>query len=145
MGAAQTWLELADLLQDEEWNKMLADYGVCYFASSEEREKLTKGIIGEREFGLPYMISVMGAYAAQYYQDAALAKKVWHILLQALTRENGLKGFETTEVAGVQKVYIKEIAWISTNFTSQWALNVIGCLALISEYLPEKVEEFIEG
>ena len=145
MGAAQTWLELADLLQDEEWNKMLADFGVCYFASKEEREKLTKGLIGDREFGLTYMISTMGAYAAKYYKDVVLAKKVWHILIQALICENGLKGFETSKVSPfIQIPCLEEISWISTNFVSQWCLNVINCLELIPEYLPKELEQLIK-
>ena len=146
MGAAQTWIELADLLQDEEWNKMLADFGVCYFASKEERKKLTKGLVGNREFGLPYMISAMGAYAAKYYQDTVLGKKVWDVLIKALVQEYGIKGFETSEVKPyIQTACLEEIDWISTNFVSQWCLNVINCLELMPECLPEEIEELTKG
>lgn len=145
MGAAQTWIELADLIEDEEWNKMLADFGVCYFASKEERRKLTKNLIGNREFGLPYMISAMGAYAAQYYQDETLGKKVWDVLIKALIQEYGIEGFKKSEIEPyIQTACLEEINWISTNFVSQWCLNVMNCLELISEYLPKEVEELIK-
>lgn len=140
MGAAQVWIELADLLEDKEWDKMLADFGVCYFASKEEREKLTKGLVGDREFGLPFMIAAMGAYAAKYYQDKDLAKKVWQTLIQELWHNNEGEGFKPVEVKPyIQTECLEEISWISTNFTSQWCLNVIYCLELISEYLETEI------
>ena len=36
---------------------------------------------------------------------------------------------------------MKEIPWISTNFTAQWCLNVIMALEFIRKDLPEDFEE----
>lgn len=83
------------MLEDKEWDKMLANFGVCYFDTKEERQYKTKGLIGNREFGLPFMIATMGAYGAWYYHDRNLAKKVWKTLVDALLCENGVEGFKT--------------------------------------------------
>lgn len=139
MGAAQTWLELTDLLEDETWNQMLADFGVCYFATKEERRLQTKGLVENREFGLPYMIAAVGAYAAQYYDDKLLAQKVWQVLIGALLEEKGENGFEIEWTAGISKETMQEIPFISTNFASQWCLNAIFCLEMIKEALPKQL------
>ena len=36
---------------------------------------------------------------------------------------------------------LQEIPWISTNFVSQWCLNVIMILEFVREYIPETMEE----
>lgn len=142
LGAAQTWLELADLLGDPEWNKMIADFGLCYFSTKEERRILTNGLMDERVFGLPYMISAMGAFGARFYDNKELAKRVWHTLIDALWQENGIKGFETEKIEPyIYENTLEEISWISTNFASQWCLNVIYCLELIPEVIPEIITE----
>lgn len=137
MGAAQTWLELMDLIEDEEWKKMLADFGVCYFATKEERQVIMKGLASSGGFGLPYMIASIGAHAASYYKNEALANKVWKTLVAALTDSAGKAGFKTTKVPYINEESIEEIDWISTNFTAQWCLNAIYCLELIHDYLPK--------
>lgn len=144
MGAPQVWLEMADLLEDKEFYKMLADLGRFYYLPREQQMAESGGKIGNREFTLPFMCAALGAYGALYYQDAALAKKTWQILLQTLIHDGNHEGFatKTIENCGNNRELV-EIPWISTNFAAQWCLNVIMVLEFIKEALPETMEETI--
>lgn len=145
MGAPQIWMELTDLLGDEQWKRMIAEYGRFYYLPREEQLKESEGIIGDREFSLPFMAAAMGAYGAWYLKDKELAKVTWKILLNTLIYDGDHEGFEIITVAdkGNQKM-LKEIPWISTNFVAQWCLNVITVLEFIREELPETLNEVDE-
>lgn len=145
MGAPQVWMEMADLLEDEEWTRMLADYGRFYYISRDLQLEESKGIIGEREFSLPFMAAAMGAFGAWYLKDEDLAKTTWTILLNAMIHDENCEGFHTSvlESTGNQK-HLIEIPWISTNFVAQWCLNAIMVLEFIRESLPKTVEEACE-
>ncbi|HJC24011.1 MAG TPA: hypothetical protein H9761_09930 [Candidatus Eisenbergiella merdavium] len=149
MGAPQVWFELAELLEDKEWKDMLADFGRFYYLPREKQQEESGGLIGNREFSLPFMAAAMGAYGAARRKDPELAKTTWRILLRALVADNQREGFTEVPLSGNASEKVKEeIPWISTNFASQWCLNVITCLDFIREELPESPEElgaFLEG
>lgn len=142
MGAPSIWMEMADLLDDERWKKMIAEYGRFYYLPEEQKQKESEGIIGAREFSLPFMAAAMGAYGAWWLKDQWLAEETWRILLHALATNANVEGFEIQEKtnAGNQKC-LKEIPWISTNFTAQWCLNVIMVLDFIPDVLPDSMVE----
>lgn len=142
MGAPQIWLELADLLDDEELKNMLAEHGRFYYLSHEEQLAESNGIIGERESTFPYMNAALGAYSADRLDLPWLAAKTWETLFQVLLLENNREGFaaDLIENCGNHKV-LSEISWISTNFTAQWCLNVIMALEFIRDSLPKTIEE----
>jgi hypothetical protein len=140
MGAAQIWTELAEMIDDEEWKQMIADFGVFYFDSPEERQQKSNNTIGDREFAHGYMAASMAAYGAKYYQDEELAKKVWKSLFDIIHAMGDAKGFATFTIDNyVNTTVLKEIPWISTNVTSQWCLNTIVALELVKEYLPNNL------
>jgi hypothetical protein len=142
MGSPQIWMEIADLLDDEEWKRMLADYGRFYYLPNSEQLQESGGIIGEREFSLPFMAAAMGAYGASFLNDSVLAKRTWRHLLHALMSSGNHEGFQTVTVENcANKRELKEIPWISTNFAAQWCLNVIVCLEFIREALPKTLKE----
>jgi hypothetical protein len=145
MGAAQVWLELGELLEDEEWKQMMADYGRFYYLDRDRQLEESGGRIGDREFSLPFMAAAMGAYGAAYLKDQELAKTTWKILLRALLTENERTGFKylTVNNSANQEV-LSEIPWISTNFVSQWCLNVIMALDFIRDSLPEDMDGVME-
>lgn len=141
MGAAEVWLELSLLLEDEEWKDMLARYGRFYYLEREKQLEESGGIIGKREFTYPFMASGIAAYGAWYLQDKKLARKTWQILLRSMITEEDVQGFvgHRLENAGSsQGLY--EIPWITTNFVSQWCLNLIMALDFIREELPVDME-----
>lgn len=142
MGAPSIWMEMADLLQDEEWKTMLAEYGRFYFLTPEEKQKESGGLIGQRQFSFPYFASAMGAYGAWYLKDKVLAKTTWRFLLGALMTASNVDGFTAAAVPNQgNHETLKEIPWISTNFTAQWCLNTIMVLDFIREQLPETMDE----
>ena len=142
MGGPQTWFELVPILKDKEWEEMLAEFGSFYFASKEEQQKRSGGLIGNREFSLPFMAASMGAFGARYFKDTALARTVWNSLLNApkdngSTKTNG-KDFESVQVPFCTSAHgIAEVPWITTNVTAQFCLNAIVCLELIGDELTE--------
>ncbi len=142
MGAPQVWLELSDLLEDEEFRLMLANLGRFYYLPRQQQMEESNGIIGDREFTLPFMCAALGAYGAYYLHDEWLALRTWRILLQTMIHKGNHDGFITqiSENCGNRKE-LAEIPWISTNFTAQWCLNVIMVLEFIREALPCTMEE----
>ncbi|MCM1046576.1 MAG: hypothetical protein NC417_13815 [Candidatus Gastranaerophilales bacterium] len=142
MGAPQIWMELAELLEDEEWKRLLAEYGRFYYLPKEEQISETGGAMGNKGFTFPFMAAAMGAYGAAYLRDDVLAGRTWKHLLKALLTENDHNGFESIELKdqGNQSV-LTEIPWVSTNFVAQFCLNVIMALAFIREKLPATLQE----
>ncbi len=142
MGAPQVWMEMAELLEDEEWKRMMADYGRFYYLPREKQMEESGGIIGDREFSLPFMAAAMGAYGAEYFQDTALAETTWGHLLHAILCEGNHQGLEcVTRKHEGNREYLTEIPWISTNFAAQWCLNVIMALDFIRDTLPKTLHE----
>lgn len=134
MGSIQTWLELKDCLEDEQWNKMLADYGEFYQLSQDEKLKYTNGLCSKKGYSFPFMCAGLGAFSAKYNNNSELAQKIWKTLFKEY------KGFEMSEISNYFNTpNLKEIKGITTNITSQWCLNVITSLEFIREYLPEKL------
>jgi len=142
MGAPSVWMEMADLLEDEEWKEMIAQYGRFYYLSKEEQQKESGGLVGDREFSLPFMAAAMAAYGAWYLKDDQLAERTWKILLHSMISDNSREGFRIKETPdqGNQEL-LREIPWISTNFVAQFCLNAIMALDFIREKLPGTVEE----
>ena len=141
MGGPQTWIELADVLEDETWTEMIAHYGDFYFAPLEEKMARSNGIVKTRDWPLPYMASAMGMYGARYYKNQALGKEVWDTLIDELVGASAGEGFKTTQVKNFfNNETLEEIPWISTNFTAQWCLNIINCLELGKDYIPQAIE-----
>lgn len=142
MGAPSVWTELADLLGDEEWKHMIADLGRFYYLPKEKQLKESGGLVGDREFSLPFMAASVAAYGAKYLKDDMLAERTWQILLQTILREDNTDGFASVQLSerGNRKM-LTEIPWISTNFTAQFCLNVIMVLEFISDKIPATLQE----
>lgn len=140
MGATQVWLELTDLLEEEEWKRMLAEYGRFYFLDRERQMAESGGLIGSRKFSFPYMAAALGAYGAVAYGSRELAEAVWRCLWEELEKYGGKQGFTPAVISGRgNRKELWELPWISTNFAAQWCLNVIVCLELIGDWLPEEL------
>lgn len=134
-GAPQVWMELAENIEHEEWRDMLAEFGRFYALTGEEKEEQSEGALNERHFAWPMFATGMMAYAAKHNQDEALAKRAWEILLQPELSGIPIPVENTVQKAMIWKE-IEEMPWISTNVVSQWSLNIMLCLELIGEYLP---------
>lgn len=141
MGGAQVWAEMADLLQDPEWDAMLTEYGEFYNLPKEEKIRRTNGALQGKDWNIPMLSTAMMAFAANRLNDGELAKQAWDFLLRSPYNWSVDIPLETQEVPRQEYVReIREIPWISTNTVSQWSINAIVCLALIGEYLPESIE-----
>lgn len=142
MGAPQIWFEMAEIMEDETWKEMLAEYGRFYYLSPEEQQKASGGLIGEREFTLPFMAAAVAAYGARRLADRELGEKTWRILLETLLKADEADGFKVSRLKNKgNQACLREIPWISTNFAAQFGLNLICALDLIREDLPATVEE----
>nr|WGD73517.1 hypothetical protein P5668_21960 [Bacillus subtilis] len=49
-GAPQVWMELAELLDDREWEDMLSEFGEFYTLSDEEKRKKSGGALHDGHF-----------------------------------------------------------------------------------------------
>ena len=93
-------------------------------------------------FSWKYFASLIAAYSAKKKNDNQLAREVWESLLLALTENNGLKGFEAEVYAtDWQGRDCLEIPWITTNVAAQLGKNIIICLELIRDGLPQTLAE----
>jgi hypothetical protein len=135
MGGPQVWFELAGMLKDPEWERMLAEFGVYYNKTQEEKDKLTEGVVSASHFGHPVLSTGIVAYGAHYEKDEQTAAHCWSILFENAYARVDL---EQAATAVTHVGTLQEIPWINTNEAAQWSLNTIIALELISNHLPEK-------
>ena len=136
MGGPQIWLEVADMLEDNTLKELLANLGEFYYLSPEEKSRLTNGKIVKRPFSWPFMATGVSAFAAYWKKDKALAKKTWDILFDELKKNAKTEGITQTYYGEkTEHDTCQEIPWISTNWISQWCLNVMMGLEFIREDL----------
>ncbi|GAE95207.1 hypothetical protein JCM21714_4421 [Gracilibacillus boraciitolerans JCM 21714] len=128
-GAPQVWMELESLLEEEEWKRMIADFGAFYLLSDKEMKQQTNGKLAKEMFAWPMFSTGLVAYAANYFQDESLAEKAWDLLIS-----NPLMDLQLNTIESWSKLIESE--HISTNGVSQWCLNVMMCLKLIRDSLP---------
>lgn len=132
MGAPSIWMEMADLLEDEEWKDMMAEYGRFYFLPEEEKQRESKGLIGDRQFTIPMFATGIGAYGAARLKDEVLAGRVWKTLLDSQYRELAQNGFEAQTLKDTGNMSeLTEIPRISTNHAAQFCLNTIMVLEFL--------------
>lgn len=142
MGAPSIWSEMAGLLEDDSWRKMMADYGRFYFLPDDEKQKESNGLIGSREFSLPFMAASMGAYGAAYLKDDLTARRTWAVLLHTMLDGKNSEGFAVKKTPDLgNQAELTEIPWISTNFVAQFGLNTIMVLDFIRDHLPATIDE----
>lgn len=143
MGGPQTWFELAELLDDEEFKRMLIDYGEFYFLPPEKKREKAKGLISGDGFVYPYMASAMVSYAAKYDKNPELAYQVWQVLIHSLAGKDKKDNFDLNYVKNYFNTSeLSEMFWISTNFTAQWALNTIFALELTKDYMKNEISDY---
>ncbi|MED2943387.1 hypothetical protein P4282_13005 [Bacillus swezeyi] len=134
-GAPQVWMELSGLLEDEEWNEMLGEFGEFYLLSDEEKRRRSGGKLHDDLFHWPMFAALMAAYAAHRNQDRELAEKAWRLLLDEKQSHTPLP--IAPKQADCWKS-LAEIPWVTTNCISQWCLNTIAVLELLGDMLPSQ-------
>lgn len=146
-GGTQIWLELLDVLKatkkgDVTLRKLLMDYGMFYMMTKEEKKEVTGGKIFERPFSFPFFASGLAAFSALEKLDDKLARKVIVKILCALYSEDNLEGFVPSDYRILPDgTRLQEISWISTNFVSQWGINIIVVMQFLKEYFPDTISE----
>ena len=136
-GALQTLLEAADAMDLPELKKMAADYGRLYMMTPEERDALYGDMSRGRGFTMRYVASAIGAYAGMALDDPGTADRAWRELLKAAPMKYDPEGFRPRAYAQAPDGQeLEEIPWISTNYISQWCLNVIQILDIAPERMP---------
>ncbi len=141
MGAPQVWFELAGMLKDREWERLMAEFGLFYLLPQEEKIRRTGGAISSGRFDHPVLSIAMVAYGAFYAQDETTAKEAWKVLLQNPFARIDL---QRDSIAVMETGGRREIEWINTNEAAQWSLNTIISLELIDKWLPETVLEAVK-
>jgi hypothetical protein len=143
MGGPQTWFEIADCIEDDEFKDMLIQYGEFYFLSPEEKHIASNKLISGHGFVYPYMASTMVSYAAKYDNKEDLAYKVWQVLIHSLAGKDKKDAFDKNYVENYFNTEkLEEMFWISTNFTAQWCLNTIFALELTKDYMKNNIDDY---
>lgn len=135
-GGPETWFELADLLEDDEFKEMLAEFGAYYAMTPKERKVESKGLFNEkndRAWGGKGFSIRMIAYAGYKFNRPELMQIAIDMLspnpdlsskTPGLVDKNGSLIY--TKVDDPEYVrQINEIKYASTNGISQWSLNYI--------------------
>ena len=116
--------------------------------TEEERDALYGDMSRGRGFSMRYVASSIGAFAGAYFGDREITKRAWHELLKAAPTKYDPEGFRARAYAvDSEGKALEEISWISTNYISQWCLNVIMILAFAPEAMPgeEEVRRIFEA
>ncbi len=135
-GAPQIWIEIAELLEDDTWKDMIAEFGEFYMISDDEKKKRTGGKLSDKCFNWPMFATGMAAYAAKRNNDTELAQVSWKLLAKELNSESQ-KMISLNEINTWKKLI--EDPNVTTNCVSQWSINTIMCLELIGDMIPENL------
>src|SRR5690606_27748207 len=123
MGGPQVWIELADLLEDEEWADMIAELGEFYNLPPEEKSIRTQGAFVGKRWAIPMLSTLLMAYAAERTGNATLGKEAWGYLMN-VTDHWQMDLVKLQQVPLLEYPYpINELQGISTNTASQWSVN----------------------
>lgn len=141
MGGPQIWMEVADAIDSALLRDMLDEYGRVYLMTDEERRAAFGALVEGKEYGMNYVAAGLSAWSAQRTGDAVLARRTWEVLLLASPRRYHPDGFVGEVYATTSEgVALTGLPWNSTNYASQWCLNVILALDFIREHLPSLAE-----
>ncbi|MEK3886401.1 exo-rhamnogalacturonan lyase family protein [Bacillus sp. FSL K6-3431] len=135
-GAPQAWIEIAELIDDHEWEEMLSEFGEFYMLSNEDKLRRSNGQINDQNFNLPMLAAGIIAYAANKKTDANLAEKAWGLLLNNHQSQFSFP-FKIETITAWAK--LDEVTNVTTNTSSQWCLNAMMALELIGDYLTDDV------
>lgn len=135
-GGPETWFELADLLQDEEFKDMLAQFGDYFAMTPEERKEKSNGLYNETNDkawnGLPFAIRMV-AYAGYRFDNPARMQQALDMLSDAAklgyNTPGRIDGEGDLVYNGIPEAdyirSIREVERVNTNGVSQWSLNYI--------------------
>lgn len=136
-GGAEAWMELVGLLEYDDFSKAVAEYGKVHAAKKEEFSLYPDGL--RRTISLRWSVAKLAAFAANRERDSSLAYRVWELLLSGdrFDDPDDSYCYPVRFISFKEPLSGKEIFMsnISTNYASQWGLNVIAALALVPEAL----------
>ena len=138
MGGAELVFELDGLIDDPAWTKAWTRFCVFYNAPLAERRAALGPKAVDRIFEFPVWHARLTAWASKKLNDPALAQRAWKEFL-AKTK-SGQEGSPApiSRVEGPMVLKpIDEMANVSTNRSSQWALNLFELLALVGDAAPD--------
>ena len=144
-GGAEIWFELCELLEDEKFCEMVADFGEYYGMTPEERNKKSNGLFNEendKTWG--GNCGRMTAYAGYYWDVDRYMEAGWNSVAPSE------KKFTGTSVVGVAideegemirheveaKDYpypLREVLGMTTNTSAQWSLSYMEVSHLAEE------------
>jgi hypothetical protein len=136
-GAPETWFELLDVLPHDGWADALAEFGALYLLDPSERGHLPGEVAAAFPGGWIWPGARFAAFAAVRLRRPDLAARAWRALL---TRNADDGQYIPTEPRTATHPFAGAVGEMqtSTNCAAQWSLNVIECLALIGDQLPEE-------
>lgn len=121
-GAPQVWIELAELLEDDQFKDMIAEFGNVYAMEDQQMMKQVDSEIRPQKFAWPMFSAGLVAFAAKRLKDSDLMKTSERYLFDE--EISGIQLPIQIETVDTWKA-LKEIPWMTTNVAAQWSLNVL--------------------
>lgn len=121
-GAPQVWIELAELLEDDQFKDMIAEFGNVYAMEDQQMIEQVDSEIRHQKFAWPMFSAGLVAYAAKRLKNPELLKISERYLFDE--EISGVLLPIQIEMVDTWKE-LKEIPWITTNVAAQWSLNVL--------------------
>jgi hypothetical protein len=134
-GGAETWMELSGLLEWPAFTDAVAEYGRVHAATPKECASMPESLT--HTLGLRWSVAKLAAFASGLTGDDGLASRAWELLFAGDgfgTESSRLPEVNYRTVPDACRGTVQE-ASLTTNHSSQWALNVIAALAQTPEAL----------
>ena len=147
MGETEIWLETAEMIHNPDLAEMTASNGRYFYLSDKERMAASGGLLKGRSFQSPIYSAEMQALAAYVMKDPKMARNIWRNLLGLLYAPEAPDGYLFPEIYAVREdgTALKELPWITTNFTAQWCLKAIIVMDLIPDTGLDTLEELADA
>ncbi|MDQ8734753.1 hypothetical protein [Paenibacillus sp. LHD-38] len=135
-GAPETWFELAELIEDEEFKEMLAQFGDYYAMSPDERKEKSQGLFNESNDkaweGIRFAIRMVAYAGYRFKKPERMRQAIAMLEAQADLSSNTPGRFDEqghliyNDIPVTESVRpISEVEFANTNGISQWSLNYI--------------------
>lgn len=138
-GAPEVWYDLIDILDDDVFKDMLAEFGRVYAMTEADKRAFSDGELNNNHFHWPMFASSLMIYSGCHDNNLEVIKKGWKQLL-----DKQISGIPLDLTIITEQTYevLDEMPWITTNVVSQWSLNVIHALAFDKKVVETVMKDY---
>jgi hypothetical protein len=142
-GGAELVSELLQLVHAPKFEAAWLRFCELYNAGEAARTAALGVPARDSVFGFPVWHARLTAYAAMREKNPALAARAWNEFLNGFHRTKGERfPMAPQRLQGPQVLApLDEVAWMETNHSAQWSLNLIELMGMVGAYAPATLPE----